>query len=61
VDERGPSLVGFLQNLNEGLAQPQAMDVSDKFTALGEKGDNGSHRENKQAGSLFYVYIAPKI
>ncbi len=23
VDERGPSLVGFLQNLSEGLAQPQ--------------------------------------
>ncbi len=22
VDERGPSLVGFLQNLKEGLAQP---------------------------------------
>jgi len=29
VDERGPSLVGFLQNLSEGLAQPR----SDKFTA----------------------------
>ncbi len=29
VDERGPSLVGILQNLSEGLAQPRTMDVSD--------------------------------
>jgi len=33
VDERGPSLVTFLQNLSEGLAPPQTIDVSDKFTA----------------------------